>query len=171
MQNVEYKAELQDGALARTIAKSIGAIHADTMRQTDTYFRVADAKLKKRECPDRAAEFIFYSRASRTKPKLSSFTIYSEAQALERFGSSPLPVLVVVKKTRELWLYKGVRVHIDDVAELGAFIEFEALVTPERNLARCHELMDELRRTFGPAMGEGIAVGYADLLAPSDAGA
>ena len=165
MQNVEFKSELRDPSLARTICSSLGAIHADTLLQTDTYYRVPDAKLKKRETVGRPTEFVFYTRASRTKPKISNFMIYSEQQAAERFGTSPLPVLMVVKKSRELWVYQGVRIHLDNVESLGWFVEFEALVTPERNLARCHELMDTLRRAFHPAMGEAIAVGYVDLLA------
>jgi adenylate cyclase, class 2 len=164
MQNVEYKSELRDPSLARTICGSLNAIHADTLVQTDTYFRVPDAKLKKRETVGRPTEYIFYTRASRTRPKLSNFTIYSERQAQDRFGTTPMPVLMVVKKSRELWVYQGVRIHLDQVEGLGWFIEFEALVTPERNLAKCHELMDTLRRAFNPALGEAIAVGYVELL-------
>lgn len=163
MQNVEFKAELRDPPLARTICSSIGAVHAESLAQTDTYYRVPDAKLKKRETVGRPPEYVFYTRATRTKPKLSHFTIYSQQQAIERFGSSPLPVLTSVKKLRELWVYQGVRIHIDAVDRLGNFIEFEALVTPDRNLARCHELMDTLREALSPAMGEAIAVGYAEL--------
>lgn len=165
MQNVEFKAELRDPALARTICGSIGAEPVGAFQQTDTYFRVPDAKLKKREVPGAATEYIFYNRPNRSRPKLSSYTIYTEAQAMERFGASPLPVWVVVRKTRALYLYKGVRLHLDEVEGLGQFIEFEAVVTSDHNLAECHNLVDELRRAFGPAMGEPIACGYAELLA------
>lgn len=165
MQNVEYKAELQDLPLARTIAASIGALHADTLEQTDTYYRVPDAKLKKRETVGHATEWVFYSRPDRTKAKLSTFTIYPEHMAMERFGSSPLPIWTIVKKKRELWTYKGVRVHLDSVEGLGHFLEFEALVCPERNLAKAHELIESLTAKFRPALGEPIACGYADLLA------
>jgi adenylate cyclase class IV len=40
MENVEFKAELRDIALARTICRAIGASFILTMDQTDTYFRV-----------------------------------------------------------------------------------------------------------------------------------
>lgn len=165
MQNVEFKAELRDIALARTICKSVGAVFVETLVQTDTYFTVPDARLKKRETLGHATEYVFYSRASRSKPKLSNFTLYTERQAIERFGASPLPVWVIVKKTRDLWVFQGTRIHLDTVESLGSFIEFEALVCPERNLGRCHEIVDALRRHLGPAMGEPIACGYADLLA------
>lgn len=165
MQNVEFKAELRDPALARTICHSIGAQSVGTLEQTDTYYRVPDAKLKKREVPGAPAEYIFYSRPSRSRPKLSNYTLYTEAQALERFGASPLPIWLVVHKTRDLHLYQGVRIHLDQVRGLGHFIEFEAIVSAARNFAPCHALIDELRRAFAPVMGEPIACGYAELLA------
>lgn len=164
MQNVEFKAELRDVAMAKGVCASIGAVWADTLVQTDTYYRVPDARLKKRETVGRETEWVFYSRASRSRPKLSHFTLYSEQQAVQRFGTQALPVWVVVKKSRDLWIYDGVRIHLDTVEGLGSFIEFEALVCPERKLAKAHEMVDFLRRSFGPAMGEPIACGYADLL-------
>ncbi len=115
MQNIEFKAELRDPALARMICDSLHAPLAATLEQTDTYFRVPDAKLKKREVVGGDTQFIFYNRPNRSRPKLSSFTLYSEAQALERFGVAPLPVWVIVRKSRDLHFHKGVRIHIDRV--------------------------------------------------------
>jgi len=164
MQNVEYKAELRDLPLARTIAGSIGALRADTLRQTDTYFRIPDGKLKRRETIGHPTEWVAYARPDFSRAKLSTFTIYPEHMARERFGAAALPVWTVVKKTRELWTYQGVRIHLDTVENLGTFIEFEALICPERTQAKAHELVESLRASFAPAMGEAIAVGYADLL-------
>lgn len=164
MQNVEYKAELRDIALARTIAASIKAIFVDTLKQTDTYFRVPDAMLKKRETEGHPTEWVFYSRALRTQSKLSNFTLYPDSMAQERFGAAELPVWLVVKKKRELWTYQGVRIHLDQVENLGTYIEFEALVCPERSMEKAREQVEHLRQSFAPAMGEAIACGYADLL-------
>jgi len=166
MQNVEYKAELRDPDLGRTICGAIGAGWVATFQQVDTYYRVPDARLKKRETEGHPTEWVFYQRASRARPKLSTFTIYPEAMAKERFGSTPLPVWCVVKKSRSLYLSRdGVRIHLDHVEGQGWFIEFEALICPERNLAKCHEAIDGLRRAFAPSLGEPIACGYADLIA------
>jgi adenylate cyclase class IV len=164
MQNVEYKAELRDLSLARTIAAAIGALRVDTLRQTDTYFRIPDAKLKRRETVGHPTEWVFYSRPDRARAKLSTFTLYPEHMARERFGNTDLPVWTVVKKSRELWTYDGVRIHLDTVENLGTFIEFEALICPERTQAKGHELVEFLRTSFAPAMGESLAVGYAELL-------
>jgi len=165
MHNVEYKAELRDPVLARSICHAVGATHIITLEQTDTYFRVPHGRLKKREAPGEPTEYIFYDRANRSAPKLSHFSIYTETMAQERFGASPLPVWVVVKKTREVYLLGGVRIHLDAVEGLGRFLEFEALVSPSQNVAVCHAVVADLRQRFAPVLGEAISGGYSDMIA------
>jgi len=169
MINVEFKAELRDLELARAAVRSMGALKAGVLEQTDTYFRVADGRLKKRETEGEDTEWVFYDREDRTLPKLSRFTIYDEAAAKERFGSRPLPVWLTVKKRRELWLMGAVRIHMDEVEGLGKFLEIEALVSPKQNVAKCHELVAKLREKLGPALGEPLSGSYSDLLASEEA--
>ncbi len=173
MQNVEFKAELRDPALARAALRAAGAQPVGTMTQTDTYYRVASGRLKRRETvvdgEPEAVEIIHYERHDRTQPKISRFTIYSEEEAAERFGTLPLPVWLSVHKVRELYMLDHVRVHLDEVQGLGRFIEFEGLVTAKNNVARCHEAIAELRRVLGPALGEAIAGSYADMIAGENA--
>ena len=85
-----------------------------------------------------------------------------------RWGTGNLRPWRTVVKTRELWLIDEVRVHIDDVDDLGSFIEFEAPVTKTLDVEACHRCIAELREAFGPAMGEHIAVSYCDLLGTSE---
>ncbi len=165
MQNIELKAELRDLPLARTIARGIGATFILAFDQTDTYYRVPSGKLKKRETVDEPVEFIFYDRPTKSAAKLSNFTIYSQDQAAERFGTHPLPVWVVVRKRRELFILGHVRIHLDTVEGLGSFLEFEALISRDYDAARCDQSVAELREKFQPALGELIDCGYADLLA------
>lgn len=164
MHNVEFKSELRDIELARATCRATGAVFIATLRQTDTYFRVPSGRLKRRECSGEPTEWIFYDRTDESRPRLSSFTIYSDTQARERFGTNPLPELVVVKKTRELFLLDNVRIHLDEVHGLGRFFELEALVSPGFPVPRCHALVDQLRAEFGPVLGEPLSVSYADLL-------
>lgn len=164
MQNVEFKAELIDLPLARTLCRAVGATSISTMQQTDTYFKLAAGRLKKREIPGEATEYIFYQRPDKTQPKISDFKIYSENEAITRFGATVLPVWLVVKKTRELWMLGNVRIHLDTVEKLGSFLEFEALVTPQLDVSRCHAIVAKLREHFQPALGEPVSVGYSDLL-------
>ncbi len=165
MQNVEFKCELRDPELATAVCRNLGAVHIATLEQTDTYYRIPDGRLKKRECRGEPTEWIFYNRDDIARAKISHFRIYSEAEAKARFGERPLPVWVEVVKRRELWMYKMVRIHLDEVVGLGHFFELEAMVTRRQNVARCHEIVQELRQKFAPTFGELIAVSYSDLLA------
>lgn len=164
MHNIEFKAELRDLDLARTVCRAIGATPVAAFEQTDTYYRLAAGRFKKRQVPGEMTEYIFYDRPDGTGPKLSHFTIYSEQEAQTRFGLQPLPESGTVHKRREVFLLGNVRIHLDDVTGLGRFIEFEAMVSPEHPIPECARLVAELRATFGPVMGEAIACGYIDLV-------
>jgi adenylate cyclase class IV len=164
MHNVELKAELRDIALARAICRSIGASFILDFDQTDTYYRIPHGRLKRRETQGEPVEVVFYERPNRASPKLSQFTIFTEEQATERFGREPLPVWMIVRKHRELWMQGAVRIHLDTVARLGTFLEFEALVSKGNNLAQAHDAIASLRTHFRPAMGELIDCSYSDLL-------
>ena len=164
MHNVEYKAELRDLEMARAACRAVGAAYIATLDQTDTYFRVPSGRLKRRECVGEPTEWIFYDRSDESRPRLSSFTIYSDSQARERFGVNPLPQLVQVRKVRELYLLDNVRIHLDEVDGLGRFFELEALVSPGFPVTRCHAAVDRLRATFGQVLGEALSVSYADLI-------
>ncbi len=168
MQNVEFKAELRDVPLAKAICRSLHATWIGAVGQVDTYYRVPTGRLKKREQTGEPTEVIYYDRPDRSRPKLSKFEIFSEEQAASRFGSEPLPVWLVVRKQREIWVLGQVRIHLDTVEGLGTFVEFEAIVSPHNNVARCHEEVAHLRRAFGPVLGEALDCSYSDLLSRED---
>ena len=164
MQNIECKYEIRDMNLARSLARIRGGRSIGTLEQTDTYFRLASARLKRRETVGEPTEWIHYERSDLARARLSHFTIYSEEEALERFGTRKLPELVVVRKKRELYMCENVRIHLDQVEGLGDFLEFEALVSPQYHVARCHHALAALKEHFSPAIGEVIAVSYCDML-------
>lgn len=164
MHNVEFKAELRDLPLARSIVRSLGARFIVKMNQTDTYYRTPTGRLKRRECDGEPTEYIHYDRTDRLLPKLSHFTIYSEDRFREVFGIEPLPVWLTVRKVRELFMLGNVRIHLDQVETLGDFVEFEALVSPDHTVPTCHRAIAELREKLTPVLGEAIAGGYSDLL-------
>ena len=164
MHNVEYKSELRDLDLARAVCHKLGATAIAAFEQIDTYYNVPSGRLKRRETAGETPEVIFYERANRSRPKLSHFSIYTEAQAAERFGTSPLPILVVVRKFRELFMLASTRIHLDRVEGLGTFLEFESLISRENTIADAHATLANLRQAFGPFLGEAISDSYSDLL-------
>ena len=164
MQNIEFKAELRDIHEARTQLRVLGAQFIGTLEQTDTYYKLADGRLKKREAPGEPVEWLFYHRPDRITPKMCNYTILSDEQAKLRWGTHSLRQWLVVKKTRDLWMLDDVRIHLDQVEDIGTFIEFEAMVTKRCNVKECHMAMGELREVFESLLGEAISVSYSDLM-------
>lgn len=168
MRNVEFKSELRDQTLAADILRRLGASFIARIEQRDTYFRVPDCRLKKREARvgehAEPVEYIHYERPDEARARISRFSILSEPEAIARFGVHPLPIRAIVEKTRDLWMIEAVRIHLDDLHALGRFFEIEALVTPKQNVARGHARVAELRRALSPALGEPLSVSYCDLV-------
>lgn len=177
MQSVEFKAELRDRALAMLIAKRSGATLIREMFQRDTYYRVADGRLRRREVEGDPVEYAFYHRLDRIKPTVCHFTVYDEERAREHFGERALPEWVIVEKTRSLYLMGAVTVCFDAVRSAGVgggrgdYFEATALVMPSQHLGVCHKLIAGARETFGPALGEAVGPGYVEIVAAGLEGA
>jgi adenylate cyclase class 2 len=165
MQNIEFKSELRDIEAARAQCRSLGAERIGVLEQTDQYFRLTDGRLKRREAPGEPIEWIYYHRPQHVRPRMCNYSILTEEQAHRRWGTASLKTWIIVRKSRELWMLDNVRIHLDEVAELGRFLEFEAIVSQEHDVKACHEAIDRLRDAFRPVLGEPIGVGYVDLLA------
>lgn len=168
MQNLELKAELRDPLVARAALARLSASHIADIHHTDTCFRVPHGRLKRRETTGEEGaetEYIFYHRRDEPGPRISQFSIYDLPTARERFGLVDPPPWVVVRKRRQTFMYRNVRIHLDEVDGLGTFLELEALVSAAHPLDRCRETLAQVRQAVQPALGELIAVSYADLLA------
>jgi homotetrameric cytidine deaminase len=70
----------------------------------------------------------------------------------------------VVVKRRHLFLWDGVRIHLDTVAGLGSWVELEAVAEPESDLAAEHAKVARLRDALHIDDEAVVARGYAALL-------
>ena len=75
-----------------------------------------------------------------------------------------LGIAVVVSKARRLFVFEGVRIHLDRVADLGDFIEFEGVAADGGDPSGFAALLDDLRRSFGIRNEDLLPAGYSDLL-------
>ena len=162
--NLEVKAKYPSLAAAIRISRSLGARFGGELKQTDTYFKVRRGRLKLREINGKALELIYYRRENAKRNRYSNYTVLSlnNNDAAKRLLKSLFETTVVVKKKRELFLYKNSRIHIDFVAGLGGFVEIEVLVV--RGKRQAQELMSFLRRNFGIASSSLIAGSYSDMI-------
>jgi homotetrameric cytidine deaminase len=164
--NVELKARDPDPAATLSRALALGASDHGVLRQRDTYFSRARARLKLREQldPPAGAQLIAYDRPDSDDARRSDYRLadVGDAAALRDALDAALGTLVVVDKRRHLLLYENVRIHLDDVEGLGAFVELEGVAAADSDLTRERELVSRLRAKFG--VGDALAASYSDLL-------
>jgi homotetrameric cytidine deaminase len=162
--NVEIKARDADPATTLERALALGASDEGVLTQRDTYFGRARGRLKLREQKPGGAQLIAYSRPDSDAARTSAYRLadVGDPDALREALDAALGTRVVVDKRRHLLLWEGVRIHLDEVEGLGAFVELEGVAPPDSDLARERELVARLRDEL--ALGEPVAVSYSDLL-------
>lgn len=171
--NIELKARLRSYVDALEIARRVATSHVGLLVQRDTYFRASHGRLKLRRIMSPAgarAELIWYARPDAAGGKASDYLLCPtpEPDLLEAALTAAHGVLVVVEKNRELFLWHNVRIHLDRVANLGDFLEFEAVLGAEADDAQGLKQVEELAEQFGILPEDRIAGSYSDLLAAAN---
>lgn len=180
--NLELKVGCDDDAL-EDIRTRLAAIdpsppEPERLRQVDTYYAVPRGRLKLRQIerlgadgasgPDSgSAELIGYDRPPVPGSRWSNYQVaaieLSAAEGLHDALALTHDVLVRVAKRRNVVHLGATRIHLDEVEDLGAFVELETVIGTQDDCdaAREHEAVIELLRLdrFPP-----IAGSYSDLL-------
>ncbi len=166
MRNIELKARLRDLAEARRTAMALATAGPMQQVQVDTYFRCREGRLKLREIVGRPAELIWYARPDTQAPKASDYTLVPvpEPEALKAVLAAALGVRGVVRKRREIFLHQHVRIHLDEVAGLGTFLEFEAVLGPEVDDALGQAQLADLAARFGITTADLLSNSYGDMV-------
>src|SRR5215211_7543560 len=164
--NVELKARDPEPGRSLERCHALGAEDRGVLRQRDTYFTAARGRLKLREQEPGGAELIAYQRADDPRARESRYRIVPvpDPPALREALDAALGTVVVVDKRRRLFLWEGVRIHLDSVEGLGDFVELEGVAAEGSDLAREAELVERLRAELAIDPGAVEATGYADLL-------
>lgn len=164
--NIELKARLHDPQRAVEIARSLATAPAETEHQIDTYFAARHGRLKLREIAGREAQLVWYARADQADAKSSDYRLVpvGEPEALKEALGSALGILEIVKKTRQIFLYGNVRIHLDEVVGLGSFLEFEAVLGPSIDDAAGRAQVEFLQTAFQLSAADLIERSYSDLL-------
>jgi predicted adenylyl cyclase CyaB len=168
--NIELKARYADLDRARDVARKLGATHQGILRQTDTYFKVAHGRLKLREIEGAGCELIWYDRINNPGARFSDYTIYpiTDPETFKTMISSAMGIRCVVRKRRNPFLWTNVRIHIDEVDELGSFIEFEAVMSASETEQDAYDRLAYLKGQFQIADDDRIESSYSDLLVRRD---
>jgi adenylate cyclase class 2 len=163
--NIELKARIADPRRCRAICESLGAEDAGLLTQRDTYFRTNSGRLKLREEEGSPAHLIAYQRPDQSHQRESQYHLIpvDDPELLIGALDQVLGLSVTVAKQRHLFLWNGVRIHIDQVAELGDFIEFEAVAPASSDLGPERKLVEELRQRISIEDADLVATSYSDL--------
>jgi adenylate cyclase, class 2 len=163
--NLELKARCRDLTRAHRVSEGLGAEDGGTLTQRDTYFEVPRGRLKLREELG-GSHLIAYERPDLAEQKESRYRLVeiSEPTELREVLAVTLGIRVVVSKTRHLFIFKGVRIHLDRVDGLGNFIEFEGVADGGEGLGRYEGLLVDLRQAFAILDGDLVRESYSDLL-------
>lgn len=162
--NIEIKAICTNPTEAVKILKKLNAEHKGCDHQIDTYFKVAEGRLKLRE-GNIENNLIYYKRDKQAGPKRSDVILYpgSKDPGLKQILSKTSGILVVVDKQRDIYFVDNVKFHIDEVNGLGSFIEIEAIGEKGEEPAldrQCRHYMKVLNIKDEQL----LSVSYSDLL-------
>jgi adenylate cyclase class IV len=136
MRNLEIKIQLTPERLELLVAAiAADGIPLTVLDQVDTYFAVAQGRLKLREIAPEAgestAELIGYRRPDQSGPRWSTYQRLplplDTAAGLKQVLGSTVGQSVVVAKRRVVAIRGRSRIHLDQVDGLGAFLEIETV--------------------------------------------
>lgn len=164
--NVEIKARCADPAFIRDYLLRNSAEFRGIDEQSDTYFTVTNGRLKLREG---AIEnnLIYYERNNQAGPKQSSFNLVKieDAAGLKEVLAKSIGIKVVVIKKREIYFIKNVKFHLDEVPELGSFVEIEASnLYADLDAGQLRAQCDFYMEAFRIRKGDLMEVSYSDML-------
>ncbi|MDI6778708.1 MAG: class IV adenylate cyclase [Bacteroidota bacterium] len=162
--NLELKAKVNSKDNIKSLLNDLGATFECKMVQVDTYFNVSKGRLKLREIDKKESQLIYYNRKESTTEMWSNYQIVKvdEPGRLKEVLAASNGIRVVMKKFRELYKYENCRIHIDDVEELGSFMELEVIHNDSESKTK--ELFDMIKEKLSAEIEENINESYSDLL-------
>lgn len=164
MRNIELKARLRDWEAARRECRALDAHPQGDIHQLDTYFRAPEGRLKLREAQPGRTELVFYRRPNAPGPKACDYLLAPVEPSIKPLLTGALGVLATVDKTRTLYLWENVRIHLDRVTGLGEFIELEAVLSEEYDEEDGRRKLERLVESFGLRPDDLFDGSYLDMI-------
>ncbi|MGI9473777.1 MAG: class IV adenylate cyclase [Rubripirellula sp.] len=165
-QNIEIKARLTDLQRQLNLARKLCGEEGRNLHQVDVFFRSDFGRLKLRRFEDGSGELIFYRRDDSTGPKLSEYVISptNTPDALQEALTKAHGVTAVVEKERTVLIHGRTRIHLDQVSDLGDFLELEVVLPESESIASGQQEAAALMRDLDIDESMLIDCAYVDLL-------
>ncbi|GIY30811.1 CYTH domain-containing protein [Caerostris extrusa] len=139
------------------------------LKQVDTYFKVPNGRLKLRQIENLKSELIYYDRPDTEGPKLSNyhkkeFQNSDEVEGLREILESSLGLVGVVSKERHLLICGQTRIHVDDVKDLGYFMELEVMLKEGETIEYGENIAQDLMLKLGIEKENLLSGSYINLI-------
>jgi len=163
--NLELKARIADLDSARERVRALGAERQGVEHQVDQYYQVSSGRMKLRRSSVDGAHLIVYLRPNDVSARVSTFHRLPVDRPEELADTlvamfEPGPT---VDKEREVWWWRDVRIHLDRVAGLGTFVEFEARLDTIGDQDGAGRLIDQLTQQLGVESNDLISDSYGEM--------
>jgi len=165
VRNIESKFRCPDHEGVAQRALAIGAKDHGVLQQRDQFFGVPSGRLKLRTFGDGRGDLISYNREDTPDARLAEYSLHQTNDPLtldEVLGRALLRTGILAKR-RRLLIHGNTRIHLDDVAGLGKFVELETVIDGQTETDAEGE-HDDVIRALGLGEMERISVGYVDLI-------
>ncbi|MCX6542991.1 MAG: class IV adenylate cyclase [Acidobacteria bacterium] len=164
MKNIEIKCPVLRFDAVRRALDALGAVRqTPVLQQVDWYFSVPHGRLKLRQANGGPGELLFYVRPSRRGRRLSVYgrSPVPDVSGMRSLLRTALGESACIRKSREVWLFRNARIHLNRVSRLGTFVEIEVEV--RRGPRQARALMDMLISTLRLSPAASIGGSYADM--------
>jgi adenylate cyclase class IV len=164
--NIEIKARIKSVLELAPLAAELATQGPTEIAQDDTFFHCDSGRLKLRTFSATEGELIFYERADERGPKESFYLRVptSHPGSLREALTAAYGQAGRVVKHRTLYLVGRTRVHLDQVQDLGHFLELEVVLEDGESsgdgIREAHSLMARM----GIEPSSLIDSAYVDLL-------
>jgi predicted adenylyl cyclase CyaB len=168
LKNIELKIELHNFKEIKQRLLEIKAESKGTLLQVDTYYDYPDGRLKAREINKKEFVIIYYKRPNEAASKISNYKVYrfekKDFAQIKKMFSDLCDEKVIVRKVRDLWIYKNTRIHLDNVNNLGNYLELETVVEESENIKRYQLEHKEIVNLLDIGHCKKLGESYSDML-------
>lgn len=164
--NIEIKARVKNFEVLKRKIEDLYQINAEEIFQIDTFFKIEKGRLKLRVFSNTKGELIYYLRNNYAGPKRSDYYIYKtdNPEELKKLLEMSLGIRGVVRKKRLLFLVDNTRIHLDEVENLGSFIELEVVLSPEQTETEGKLIAENYMKDMNIKESDLINIAYIELL-------
>lgn len=165
-QNIETKAKIHNLESLKHLLSSNNATFIKVSNQVDYYFNSPNGRLKLRISDNKRGALIFYDRENLLDSKTSYYRTLNveDYEGMKEVLTKSLGLKAIVTKKRSKYRFGNTLIHLDNVKDLGMFVELETVVSDSDDYDKMLEEHKVVQRLLKINSNDFISESYSDLL-------